>query len=1067
MNFHWFLTVTQEKQVKVIILGAVGTFLPDQCMLRGRRACRQSCEECVGRKLPTPLTPQNRPCFSPNLGLHFFIILNPIHLERNPVDPARWKKIQDLFAAALERPPAGRDAFLRQACAGDEELLREVASLLSADQDAHSILEGSAIDAAGIPRELSVEGKLVGAYRIVKQVGSGGMGAVYLAERADGQFQQKVALKVIKRGMDSEGILRRFQSERQILAQLEHPNIVRLLDGGMTDDGLPFFTMEYVEGEPIDSYCDRLNLTIDERLDIFRTICSTVQYAHRNLVVHRDLKPSNILVTKDGSVKLLDFGIAKMLDVAGGSADVTGMTLMGVKVMTPEYASPEQVRGEPVTTASDVYSLGVILYQLLSGHHPYRFPSRSPADVENVVRHTEPKKPSTVAQQTEVVEGGTTTITPELVSKSRGTMPEKLRKRLAGDLDTICIKALQKVPEQRYGSVEQLLGDLIAHAEGRAITARPATVPYRVRKFVQRHRTAVIATAGVFLMIAVLVVFYTLRLAEERDRAQLEALKAEQVSDFLTSLFKVSDPSESRGQTITARELLERGATRIERELSGQQEVQATMMNVVGKVFQSLGLYDNATGYLERSLDIRKRIFDRTHPVVATSLNDLGSLLHARGLYPEADSLFRQALAIRRSVSDEPTAELAQSMNDLGMVLRDMGAYDEAEPLLIEALAVRQRVLGVEHQKTAESLNNLALMYQDRGEYDAADSLMRFALRMKRKLLGEDHPEVSLSLGSLAFILQDKGEYDEAETLFREALALDRRIHGEVHPAISTDLYQLASLVQRKGEYDTAETLFRQVLELDKKLLGAEHPYIALDINNIASVRSEKGDLKGAESLYREALVFNRKAHGEEHPEVATSFSNLGSVLNRQRRYAEAEPLLRRALELRRKLLGKNHPHVVTSLSHLAALTDNKGDSKQAASLYREVLDLRVQLLGERHPQTAWTMISFGTVMMKGSNVAGAESLLVAGLSILQEKLPADHWEIANTKSVLGECVMKLKRFKDAEPLVMEGYEGLKLKRGAGDRMTQSALRRVIALLEATDRKQEAAAYRALVAKTE
>lgn len=984
-------------------------------------------------------------------------------MERNPVDPARWKKIQDLFAAALERLPAERDLFLRQACAKDEDLFREVLSLLQADQDAHSILDGSALDASGISSKLSAEGKVIGAYRIVKQVGTGGMGVVYLAERADGQFQQKVALKVIKRGMDSEEILRRFQSERQILAQFEHPNVVRLLDGGMTDDGLPYFTMEHVEGEPIDSYCDRLSLSIDERLHLFRTICSAVQYAHRNLVVHRDLKPSNILVTGDGSVKLLDFGIAKMLDVAGGSADVTGLTRMGVKVMTPEYASPEQVRGEPVTTASDVYSLGVILYQLLSGHHPYRFPSRSPADVEKVVRNTEPRKPSTVAQQTEVVEGSP--ITPELVSKSRSTMPEKLRKRLEGDLDTICIKALQKMPEQRYGSVDQLLGDIVAHSAGQAISARPATLPYRVRKFVQRHRTAVTATAGVFLMVAVLVVFYTLRLAEERDRARLEAMKAEQVSEFLTSLFKVSDPSESRGQTITARELLERGAARIERELSGQQEVQATMMNVVGKVYQSLGLYENATGYLERSLDIRRRIFDRTHPDVAASLNDLGSLLHARGFYPQADSLFRQALAIRRSVSDEPTPELAESMNDLGMVLRDMGAYDEAGPLLREALAVRQRALGLEHLKTAESLNNLALMYQDRGAYDTADTLMRAALQLKRKLLGEDHPEVSLSLGSLAFILQDKGEYDEAETLFRETLTLDRRIHGEVHPSISTDLYQLASLVQRKGQYDTAETLFRQVLELDRKLLGAEHPYIALDINNIASVRSEKEDLKGAETLYREALALNRKIHGEEHPEVATSFSNLGSVLNRQRRYAEAEPVLTRALQLRRKLLGEKHPHVVTTLSLLASLADGKGDSKQAEMRYREVYDLRVQLLGERHPQTAGAMVNLGSSMMKSGQVAGTETLLTAALSILQEKLPADHWEIANAKSILGECFVKLKKFKDAEPLVMEGYEGLKLRRGVGDRLTQSALRRVITLLEATNRKQEAAGYRSAMVK--
>ena len=421
------------------------------------------------------------------------------------MDATRWTQIQTLFNAVLEQDPAARDAFLHTACADDPDLLAEVRSLLAADADAHPLLDSLAIEAIALPADLlpdgilPAEGERVGPYRIVEPLGRGGMGAVFLAERADGQFEQQVALKLIRGGAGSAQIVRRFQSERQILARLQHPHIARLLDGGLTEDGQPYFAMEYVDGVPLDQYCEVHDSPIEDRIQLIRAACDAVQSAHRQLVVHRDLKPANILVTVDGQVKLLDFGIAKMLtgaeDAMGDPMGAPALTQTGHAVMTPAYAAPEQLRHEPVTTATDVYALGVVLYELLAGERPYDLSGCSPAEIERIVSEQAPRPPSAVA-------------------------PAHRQRRLRGDLDTIVQKALRKEPERRYTSAEALADDLQRHLEGRPVEARPDTAGYRTRKFVQRHRAGVTATAAVVVLIATLVTFYTTQLAQERDQCR-------------------------------------------------------------------------------------------------------------------------------------------------------------------------------------------------------------------------------------------------------------------------------------------------------------------------------------------------------------------------------------------------------------------------------------------------------------------------------------------------------------------------------------------------------------------
>ncbi|HMB90944.1 MAG TPA: serine/threonine-protein kinase, partial [Rhodothermales bacterium] len=420
------------------------------------------------------------------------------------MDAHRWSRVNELFDAAYEVVPEERKAYLEKAVAGDEALFREVWSLLHEDQHTHSLLDGVALDAITVLDDTSHEGRRIGPYQIEREIGHGGMGRVFLAHRADGEFEQQVALKLIKRGMDSEAVLHRFRSERQILARLQHPHIARLLDGGLTDEGQPYFAMEYVEGQPIDVFCDAHHLTIDERLALFQDVCRAVLYAHAQLVVHRDLKPSNILVMEDASgrpqVKLLDFGIAKML-----AEDEEGLTQTGVAVMTPEYASPEQVRGEAVSTATDIYSLGVVLYELLAGHRPYDIASRNSVEMAQVVLSTEPERPSTAVKRP------TGDTTAEAISRARGTVVERLRRRLAGDLDVICLKALRKEVERRYQSVEALAEDLRRHLSGLPVEARADTATYRVRKFVERHRAGVFTTAGMLLLVSALVGFYTVQ----------------------------------------------------------------------------------------------------------------------------------------------------------------------------------------------------------------------------------------------------------------------------------------------------------------------------------------------------------------------------------------------------------------------------------------------------------------------------------------------------------------------------------------------------------------------------
>lgn len=976
----------------------------------------------------------------------------------------RWKKIQLLFEKALELKQADRENYLKYECADDKELFDEVSSLLKADENEHTIFSGTATDYISLD-EVTLDGKIFGNYKALQQIGSGGMGTVYLAERVDGHFEQKVALKIVKPGMNTKEIISRFEDERRILAKLQHPNIARLLDGGVSDLGLPYFTMEYVEGKSIIEYCDENKLTIEQRLGLFKKVCEAVLYAHQNLVIHRDLKPSNILVQDDGNVKLLDFGIAKVFEEDGSERFVTRTSL---RVMTPEYASPEQVRGQQVSTATDIYSLGLILYQLLTGYPPYEVQSTSALEMERAICLTEPQKPSTIISKIPgFVKDKSKDLTSEVISANRKTTSSKLRKRISGDLDIICLKAIRKEASERYRSIAEFISDIDNHINGLPIFARKGSAAYRTKKFIQRHKVGVTVTSIAVIVLTAVVFYYTIQLAVERDKATLEAEKSKKVAEFLSSIFKVADPENSNGETITARELLDNGVRRIENELSSQPEVLANMLGVTGNVYKSLGLFDKAKTLLEKSYELNDSLFSEDSPETAKSLNDLATLNFAMGDYDGALKKLNITIKKRQSMFGNESLEIAESINHLGMVYREQGKYNQSDSLLMIALNIRKKILPAESQEIAESKNNLGLVKQDLGKYEESKKLYEAALAIKEKNYGRIHPSVSETIGNFASLLQEMGKYDEASKLFNDVLEIDKKLYGDVHPQISTDLYYLASNKALLGDLNAAEELYSEVLELDIRLLGEEHPYVALDMNNLAGIYSDKGDYYKAEALYKKSYELNRKIYGDQHPEVATSMSNLGVLYQRWNKPFQAEPLLKDALDLRIRLLGEEHPSVVTSINIYAVLLSNAGKYKQAVEQYRKSLSLRIKTLGENHPNTALTYVGLGESLISLKIFSEAEETITKGLNIYKKTLPADHWNIFYAECILGKCYSAEGRYGEAEKLLLGAYKNLVATRGNNDRLTRSALRSIIKNYERWGKQTKANEYRALFSQAD
>ncbi|MGK7311858.1 MAG: tetratricopeptide repeat protein [Candidatus Longimicrobiales bacterium M2_2A_002] len=963
----------------------------------------------------------------------------------------RWRRVEEIFSEAIALPESDREAYLERACGDDGELRREVDSLLRADAAAGGF--GAAVEAAlgevaasvhGEPSR-TFEGRRIGSYEVRGVLGRGGMGAVYSAVRADDEYRQEVAIKLVRLGADDPRIRRRFLTERQILADLDHPNIARLLDGGTTEDGLPYVVMERVEGEPIDVYCDRRGLSIDDRLRLFVRVCEAVQFAHRSLVVHRDIKPGNILVTDDGVPKLLDFGIAKLLDVPPGTAH----TRTAARLMTPEYASPEQVRGETITTASDVYSLGVLLYELLTGRRPYRLAGRTPRETERAITEEEPERPSAAVTRAggEAVEvEGAGDGSPQEVAAARGTTPHRLRRRLRGDLDKILLMSLRKEPGRRYASVEGLAEDIRRHLDGLPVRARPDSVGYRLGKFVRRHRVGVAGTAAALVVVAGLTAFYTARLAAERDRARAEAEKAERVVGFLTGLFEAADPYEARGRELTAGELLDAGAGRIERELADQPELRATMLGVIGGVYESLGLYEEAGPFLEGALELRRAEGDAGPLPRAEAMHDLAGLARDLGDYERADSLLLAAQELRRAELDPPHVDLVATLNGLGMNAFHRGDYARADSVLREATDMGRRLPPSEAniETLVVALANLGRTQSRQGNHAEAETVLREALERARAGLGEDHPGVGYYLDALAETLRLQGKPAEAVALFREAVEHGERILGADHPSTTVRLSNLAVALQNLDRHDEAIEILTRVLEHQRDVYDPDHDKLATTLNNLAASYVAKEALDEAERLYRRSLEIRRGTFGDDHPEVATTLNNLAHVAADRRDFAGALDYQRQALAIDRETLSEDHPYIGQDLVLIGIYLLGDGQVEAAGEPLRHGSDMIRSALGADHPAVAEGLHNLARYFLATGQLDKAERTVREALRIRRTALDADNWLIALSQTLLGEVLAARGSYAEAEPLLVNGYDAVRAGTTENSRHRELARQRVV-----------------------
>jgi eukaryotic-like serine/threonine-protein kinase len=876
--------------------------------------------------------------------------------------PKTWDQVKEILALALEQGPEQRAGFIRQACGEDAALRAEVESLLLHHAGADTLLEQSRVaNVLSFPPDVMV-GKRIGAYRIVREIGQGGMAVVYLGERDDQNYRKRVAIKMVKPGIGTENILQRFRNERQALAALDHSNIVRLLDGGSSEDGSPYLVMEYVEGLPIDQYCDHNQLSIDDRLRLFREVCSAVQYAHQNLVIHRDLKPGNILITREGLPRLLDFGIAKLLNPECFQAPLITQTAW--RPMTPGYASPEQVRGDAVTSASDVYSLGVLLYEILTGYLPYKVSDSSWREIERLVCEQEPPRPSTRVS----TDGERLKATAE----TRMAEPKQLVRLLRGDLDWITMKALEKDPVRRYATAFELSADIGRHLAHEPVLARPASALYRGLKYVRRHPVGVTVAAGLVLLLAGFAVtqsFQLRRITRERDRAN-------RITGFMEGMFQVSDPSAARGNSITAREILDKASSDIDGGLAQDPELQAQMMYVMGDVYKGLGLFPRAQLLFERSADIRRHVLGPENAETLRSMDDLAWILNQQGHAADAEKLQRETVANRRRVFGEENLDTLKSMSNLAWTLDREGHYAEAEQLERKVLEIRRRVVKIDDRDSLATMNNLAATLGHQGQYAEAERLKRVVLDVRQRTLGPDHPDTMTSMNNLAFTLQQEGHYAEAEKLQRQTLNAQRRILGPEHPDTLRSMNNLANTLVHEGHLADGVQLQREALGIKQRVLGPEHQDTLWAMNELALTLQVEGQYSEAEKLQRQTLEIQRRVLGSERPNTLSTMSNLAATLNKEGRYSEAEDLQRQTVDTMRRILGLEHPNTLATTDQLAQTLDREGHYDEAEKLAREALEIQRRVLGPQHPDTAGTTYDLGCILAHSGSSDEAFSVL-------------------------------------------------------------------------------------------
>ncbi len=818
--------------------------------------------------------------------------------------------IHNVAFRARDMQPDERQAFVKLQCHDDVtqislvyERLKTIVRESATDTDVASSVESA--DTEWQPSTLI--GTRLGVYELTKLLGTGGMGAVFLAQRIDAEFQQQVAIKLVRNTLLSIDIAGRLRTERQILASLQHPNIATLLDGGTAADGTPYLVMEYIDGLPIDIYCDREKLTIEQRLRIFLKICSAVQCAHQNLVVHRDLKPTNILVNHEGQPKLLDFGIAKLLDTPLQQRHAN-LTHHDMRMLTPAHASPEQILGDAITTSSDIYVLGVLLYELLCGCRPFVFPRQYRLiDLEQIICSSKPLSPGIMVNRVDRESSGFMLD----IARCRSVSIARLKRVLKGDLDNIVMMAMRREPMRRYASVEQLSNDIKNWLDELPVIATRDSWNYRTSKFIRRYAWAIgglSVTFVAFIIFTIVLITQSYNTARQRDELERERNRAEQVSSFLLDLFRYSDPTRSRGNELKARDLLDAGAKRIDTALDSQPLLRATMLDTIGQVYGNMGLDNDAVSALEKSLKTRVETSGENNLEVAEVLVHLAEVRLFQGEDADAVNMLERALKIQQHLLGANAIEQANTLRLLGRVVMDQGDFAAAEQHLLHALSLYDSHGQFGTLDKALTLSTLGELRANQYRDAEGEALMRAALADMLPVLGPDHPQIMEIKINLADALESQGKYSEAQPIFETALAEKRRTLGSDHPQTISALENYGSFLTRKGDYAQAQQVLDEALKTNIRLHGEAHAFVGYDRVNLGILDFMRGDNRHAEEQYRLALEIYSHSLPADHVYVAGAQMSLGRALVHEAKFDEAAQVLQKSVEIFSKVLGADNP---------------------------------------------------------------------------------------------------------------------------------------------------------------
>jgi len=999
-----------------------------------------------------------------------------------------WKRAKELFCATLELQESERERFL-VAQPDPIEVIAEARSLLASYLESPDFLEGVT---APLPDEEGEDapafaGRRVGTWRLIREIGHGGMGVVWEAQRDDGQFEQRAAIKLLRASLFSERDQRRFREERQILASLNHPSIARLLDGGMLEDGSPYLVMEYVDGAPIDQWCDRNQLTLRQRIELCLNVCAAVEYAHSQLVIHRDLKPANIFVTADGSPKLLDFGIAKLIAQDDDPHDTT------TRLLTPECASPEQVRGERMSTATDVFALGVLLYKLFTGRHPFVETGANSLAALQAICEQEPRQPSSVASNS--------------------------RRELRGELDAVVLQALRKNPADRYLTVQALAGDLRAWLAGRPVGAIAQPQWRRTIQFILRYRvqSAAIAIALLSLVGGILFTSASARsarkaehealvqrdyaanaqrvaqfqrdraLAAERvaaadrnraltesDRADNEAATARSINEFLEKdLLAQASPSDQNSANgspdpdLKVRTALDRAAERIQGKFAGQPLIEASIRQTIGESYLDLGLFPEAQPQFERAVELRRQSMGEYAAETLSSMRKLAQAYRDQTQYPQAESLFKQVLKAQRTTLGENDSATLDTAVDLGAIYYSIGRFPEADAMLTRIVQVRRRLYPNKLAELFEALEALASVCSEEGKLDAAERYANEAVEIARRLHGDDHPDTLKARRVLVVIYRWKKEIDAAEKLQAEVLAGDRRVLGSEHPRTLVDMNNLGTIYRLEGRYSESAATMRQLLEISRRINGSENMYTLIYENGLVQTLYSLGRFAEAEPLAVKNQETFKRLYGEDNQWTINSAKALGLIYGAEGRFKEAEPIILKVLEDTRRVQGAEHLNVATATTYLGVLYQDEGKNDLAEQTLTEALALDRKRLQPGELVTRTCLTALARLRLAQQRYGEAESMLHEAMSGTGNQ-NLQLWDTFERQSLLGASLAGQGKYAEAEPLLIAGFEGLKKLSPAisVDAGLPEAGQRLVRLYSAWGKPEKAGEWRLRLAST-